>query len=496
MVFIFTSIELINKENKLSINIDSFIKDTGILLTYFEDGGLKGEFSKIKGMNQHGQSINSTSFSERLINLEGIILADNRKQIEAFRNLLVRILNPLQDVILKYNENSTTKEIVVRAEETPAFSTDYKTNNENGLAFKCDLNGYNPFWQDLKEYETTLVTWIPNLEFPAQENAGMEFFHTEQTPNYWLETSEININKKNYIQLSNLHDCNFNNYNLTTKNNFTIKDKNEVVILSEDDIWSGVRTHYIPVNNKEMVLSFNNLSKENTIILYAFCFDSNRFLIKQQCIKDFAVHQTSYCNYKKIVADEKSIVNFDFINSDIDSIILCFGFVAGTNYQTSKSISKVKLEEGNIATDWESAIEDILFQEFVTEFGEGIGQEWGYRELKQIVEVDNVGDVECPLRVVFRANGDVEKPYIQNVETYELIRINRTLKSGDILEITTGYGNKNVYLNGKKAHQYLDFLNSSWLQLKPGINLIKYGAEKGLNNLDCTVFYTPLYLGV
>ena len=39
-------------------------------------------------------------------------------------------------------------------------------------------------------------------------------------------------------------------------------------------------------------------------------------------------------------------------------------------------------------------------------------------------------------------------------------------------------------------------LNSTWLQLKPGMNLIKYDAESGLNNLECSVFYTPLYLGV
>lgn len=442
---------------------------------------IKNEVDFTKSVGQDGSTYVDSTYNSRNIILQGVITEYkdiNRK----------RMLNTIKKIsTLYYKKNDIKRKIKCVLE-------DIVVNEKN--KFQISLICPDPFWQDLKEHETTLVTWIPNLEFPAQENKGIEFFHTEQTPNYWLETSDININKKNYIQLSNLYDCNFNNYNLTTKNNLTIKDKNEIVILSEDDIWSGVRTHHIPINNKEMVLSFNNLSKENAIILYAFCFDSNKSLIKQQCIKDFAVHQTSYCNYKKIVTTEKAIVNFNFINSDIDSIILCFGFVAGTNYQTSKSISKVKLEEGNIATDWEPAMEDISFEEFVTEFGRGIGQEWGYRELKQIVEVNNVGDVECPLRVVFRANGDVEKPYIQNIESYELIRINKTLKTGDVLEITTGYGNKNVFLNGKKAHHYLDFLNSSWLELKPGTNLIKYGAEKGLENLECTIFYTPLYLGV
>ncbi|AUM96144.1 MULTISPECIES: phage distal tail protein [Clostridium] len=445
MVFIFTSIELINKENKLSINIDSFIKDTGILLTYFEDGGLKGEFSKIKGMNQHGQSINSTSLSERLINLEGIILADSMKQIEAFKNLLVRILNPLQDVILKYNENSTTKEIVVRAEETPAFSTDYKTNNENGLAFKCDLNGYNPFWQDLKEHETTLVTWIPNLEFPAQESEGIELFHTEQKPNYWLETTTgkgKNLFDKSKVAKGRLYATIGDDFKVNTTS--TGYCTSELIKIKE---------------NMDLRISGN----VNWIVLYS--------------------------TDKKVV---RLVEKANFTKSQIGECYIGFYSLAD-----DYNLNDVQLEEGTTATAYEEYKEDKLdFIEFQSEFGEGIRQEWGYREIRQIIEVNNIGDVECPLKVMFRANGDVEKPYIQDIETYELIRINRTLKSGDVLEITTGYGNKNVYLNGKKAHQYLDFLNSTWLQLKPGVNLIKYGAEKGLNNLECTVFYTPLYLGV
>ena len=136
------------------------------------------------------------------------------------------------------------------------------------------------------------------------------------------------------------------------------------------------------------------------------------------------------------------------------------------------------------------------FEEFESGIGVGEPIEFGYRLTKQIVEIENIGDVDAPIRVVFRAHGQVEKPYIQDVETREMIRINKTLQAGDVLEITTEFGNKNVYLNGEKAHHYLDFLNSTWLQLKPGINLIKYGAESGVDMLECRLYYTPRYLGV
>lgn len=136
------------------------------------------------------------------------------------------------------------------------------------------------------------------------------------------------------------------------------------------------------------------------------------------------------------------------------------------------------------------------FEEFESGFGVGQSVEFGYRLTRQIVEIDNPGDVDTPIRVVFRAHGEVVKPYIQNVETYELLRINRALQAGDVLEIITEFGNKNIYLNGEKAHHYLDFLNSTWLQLKPGTNLIKYGAEIGVDMLECRLYYTPRYLGV
>jgi len=138
----------------------------------------------------------------------------------------------------------------------------------------------------------------------------------------------------------------------------------------------------------------------------------------------------------------------------------------------------------------------IGFEEFASEFGLGQAKTFGYRELRQIIEIDNVGDAETPIRVIFKADGDVVNPFIQNILTYDKIQIKGTLRAGDELIITTGYGDKNVYLNGAKAQQYYDFLNSEWLQLQPGVNLIKYDAQEGINNLECRILYTSKYLGV
>ena len=136
------------------------------------------------------------------------------------------------------------------------------------------------------------------------------------------------------------------------------------------------------------------------------------------------------------------------------------------------------------------------FEEFESGFGIGEGIEFGYRETNQIIEIENIGDVETPLKVIFRAVGSVVNPLIQDMETREQIKIKGTLQTGDELVVTTEQGNKNVFLNGEKAMHYYNYLESTWLQLNQGMNLIKYDADEGINNLECRILYTSQYVGV
>lgn len=168
-------IELINSLINESVTVESCIYD-GILLTYFEDGQVEAEFTKYKGVNQYGQSISKTSLSERPIKLNGTILADNREQIEILKKQLVRVLNPLQDVLLKYNTEYIHKEITIRAEHIPRFSTTFETNNDLALAFQCSFNAAYPFWMDQDENVTNIETWEGGIEFELEiPGDGVEF---------------------------------------------------------------------------------------------------------------------------------------------------------------------------------------------------------------------------------------------------------------------------------------------------------------------------------
>lgn len=137
--------------------------------------------------------------------------------------------------------------------------------------------------------------------------------------------------------------------------------------------------------------------------------------------------------------------------------------------------------------------------EFPEEIPVDEGWEIGYRQPSLIVNVYNEGDVQTGIRVEFRALGIVESPSLLNVDTQEFIKLNFSMQAGDVLSVSTGYGQKEVVLkrNGviSDAFRYLD-VDSSYLQLVAGDNLFRYDAESALENLEVSIYHNDLYLGV
>ena len=123
----------------------------------------------------------------------------------------------------------------------------------------------------------------------------------------------------------------------------------------------------------------------------------------------------------------------------------------------------------------------------------------GFRQPSLIVNVYNGGDVRTGVRIEFQALGDVLNPIIASVDSLEFIRLNTTLQEGYVLTLSTCYGDKWAELNRDglitDALRYVD-VDSTFLQLAPGDNLIRYDAEQGLSNLEVSIFHNNLYLGV
>lgn len=136
--------------------------------------------------------------------------------------------------------------------------------------------------------------------------------------------------------------------------------------------------------------------------------------------------------------------------------------------------------------------------EFPLEIPEDSGIELGHRMSNLIINAFNPGDVACGIRIEFTALATVVTPSLLNVNTRELMKVKRTMESGDKLIISTAFGNETVRLiHGgveTNAMNYID-IESDFLQLAPGDNLLRYDADSGIDNLECAIYYTPKYMG-
>lgn len=112
-------------------------------------------------------------------------------------------------------------------------------------------------------------------------------------------------------------------------------------------------------------------------------------------------------------------------------------------------------------------------------------------------KVINYGDVEAPVEIIFK--GPAINPKIMNNITGEFIRVKKQLSSDETLVINTEIGNKKVEIikfdgSRQNAFNYID-LNSTFLKLKLGDNLLEYRTE-GLEPSSVSIRYKNRYLGV
>lgn len=135
---------------------------------------------------------------------------------------------------------------------------------------------------------------------------------------------------------------------------------------------------------------------------------------------------------------------------------------------------------------------------FPCEFHEE-GIELGYRSPEKIVNIVNEGDSNCDLVIRLRARGNVVNPNIMNINTNETIALNTTMRSGEVIEICTEYGNK--YISSTKDGTTTSIWaakdhHSVFFPLYCGDNPIRYDADENVNSLDVSIYFRQKYLEV
>lgn len=130
----------------------------------------------------------------------------------------------------------------------------------------------------------------------------------------------------------------------------------------------------------------------------------------------------------------------------------------------------------------------------------GHGIIMGLRSPSAIATITNTGTLPCGFIITFQASGTVENPKIIDINTQEYIRLSHTMQAGEVIRISTLDNNKTVrQIIGEdsiNAFNFLDFANSTFLQLAVGINYLRYDADSGLDNLFVEFKFDPRYLEV
>ena len=125
---------------------------------------------------------------------------------------------------------------------------------------------------------------------------------------------------------------------------------------------------------------------------------------------------------------------------------------------------------------------------------------FGYRQPSLTAKVTNKGAVEVGMKIVFKAIGELTNPRLIDVDTREFVAIEKSMVAGEEIVINTNVGEKSI--QGKIGNEdysnyfmYKD-IDSTWLQLRLGDNLLRYDADSGLDNLEVYLYFYNKYLEV
>lgn len=131
----------------------------------------------------------------------------------------------------------------------------------------------------------------------------------------------------------------------------------------------------------------------------------------------------------------------------------------------------------------------------------GKGVIFGVKSTSKIASVPNRSEIRTGMTITFTARGNVTNPYVINIYTRECIQINCEMVNGQTITVETGE-EKTITsrLNGVAedyiGHVDLEGGNCDFIELAPGDNVLRYGAEEGEDYLAVKFVYASKYAGV
>lgn len=129
------------------------------------------------------------------------------------------------------------------------------------------------------------------------------------------------------------------------------------------------------------------------------------------------------------------------------------------------------------------------------------GVTFGIKSAALIADVYNKAAVKTGMRFVFKAKGSVSNPQLFNVETREYFKLLCDMTAGEKITIQTGEEKEVIRnINGVEENYMgkIDLAGGghTFLELLPGDNLFRYGADVGESMLEISISFYNQYTGV
>lgn len=148
--------------------------DSEFVLEEADLGTIEGTHHSYKYVNQVGVYINSTTLEQRTISLSGWVVGDTYAELKANKEILNRLVNPVQTIELTVFEKYT---LSFKPDYSIKYSVSYQENNEVLCKFLIQGTCADPLFS-VKARESVLVaSTIPKFHFPLiiPQNEGIIF---------------------------------------------------------------------------------------------------------------------------------------------------------------------------------------------------------------------------------------------------------------------------------------------------------------------------------
>lgn len=120
---------------------------------------------------------------------------------------------------------------------------------------------------------------------------------------------------------------------------------------------------------------------------------------------------------------------------------------------------------------------------------------FGIRETDKYVNVLNTGDVKVSYTLTIQTKGVCKDPTLTNIQTYEFIKLNGTIETGETVTIYRDDSNvlRAELTNDNTVTDIITWIDdeSSLFELAPGDNLITMTAESGSEAMEVNMSFYP-----